>query len=130
MCRLEATMHGAGGHLLVQTFVPVLQGHVGVCRVDVEGGISGRKTNADTLSTILCRLGGVKAPKYPEWGRREEGSGRHLLARPLELGAPIPHSVVALLLRQPCPRHEKAQQPQPPLWYNLELSHSDQPQNQ
>lgn len=56
--------------------------------------------------------------------------GPCLLTCLLELGAPIPHSPVTLLLRQSCPRQEKCQQPQLPVRYNLELSHSHQSQSQ
>lgn len=69
------------------------------------------------------------------WEARGRGALAHAgpscQLRLLELGASIPHnSVTLLLLRQFCPRREKYQQPPLSVWYNLELSHSHQSQNQ
>lgn len=42
-CSLEAITHVLEEHCLVELSVPGLEGCIGVCKVDAEGGILGRK---------------------------------------------------------------------------------------
>lgn len=43
MCSLEAITYVLEEHFLVEIFVPGFEGCVGVCKVDAEGDILGRK---------------------------------------------------------------------------------------